>query len=157
MIEAARRIFWNIEAAVALALAWLLFLALPMKRLLAVSDRIGAGGASQTGNGLLPEARRLEGMINRLARFLPRCLCFPRAMAAQLVWRRHGFSTQLRLGVRQGAGTLEAHAWVEWHETPVFGIRTDEVAYARLQRRGSTGKDVLDSGHTFEAANPRDE
>jgi hypothetical protein len=134
MTPLALRLAWNAEAALALLLAWLLVLLLPVKRLLALAGRIGDGTDSARDRSLVPEPRRLEGMIGRLARWIPRCRCLPRALAAQLVWRRRGYRTRLRLGVRQGTDGFEAHAWLERDGTQVFGMTGGEpyVRFAKL-------------------------
>ena len=38
--------------------------------------------------------------------------CLERAVAGQRVLMRHGWPSQIEIGVRREAGTLEAHAWL---------------------------------------------
>lgn len=52
--------------------------------------------------------------VGRVARRLPlRSPCLVRSVAGQAMLARRGVATELRIGVRPGAGTIEAHAWLE--------------------------------------------
>ena len=52
--------------------------------------------------------------IRSAARLVPGASCLPRALAAQLMLRRHGHAAQLRIGIaRTEDGALTGHAWVD--------------------------------------------
>ncbi|MDZ4768487.1 MAG: lasso peptide biosynthesis B2 protein [Chloroflexota bacterium] len=59
-------------------------------------------------------ARRLARMVNAAARLSPyKANCLKRALVLWWLLRRRGIASDIRIGVRKGAATLEAHAWVE--------------------------------------------
>ncbi len=51
--------------------------------------------------------------IGAVGRRIGRRTCLAEAAVAYTMLRRHGHDPQLRIGVRRGASTLDAHAWVE--------------------------------------------
>ncbi len=60
-------------------------------------------------------ARRIAVMVNAAARLSPyKANCLKRSLVYWWLLRRRAIASDLRIGVRKGAGeTLEAHAWVE--------------------------------------------
>src|SRR5688500_12244795 len=89
------------------------FVAFPrVERLLALLAR---GRRRQAG---LP-ADRLATLVTAAARHHLRPMtCLPRALALHTLLRRNGIQTDLRIGVRREAGSLQAHAWVEHAGAP---------------------------------------
>ena len=60
--------------------------------------------------------------IEAASRYVPAATCLARSMAAQVLLRRHGYNSTLRIGVARGRrGALEAHAWVECAGRVVVG------------------------------------
>lgn len=106
----------------ALGLLWLVRVGLwtvPFRRLSARLRRMetnncdGAAGAA---------ADELVWCIEAASRFVPAASCLTRSMAAQVLLRRNGHPSTLRIGVARGArGVLEAHAWVECEGRVVVG------------------------------------
>jgi hypothetical protein len=65
--------------------------------------------------------------IRRVSRAVPRATCLTQAVAAQLVLARHGYQSQLRIGVaRTSNDGLRAHAWLESDGLIVVGGRVDD-------------------------------
>ena len=60
--------------------------------------------------------------------------CLPRALTVHAVLRRHGVDADLKIGVRQGGGGIEAHAWVEVSGHPVG--EDEGVGFAALPPLG---------------------
>jgi|GEM_PF-500640 len=68
--------------------------------------------------GRAPESERLpdscEWAVAAASRYVPRSTCLSRSLALQTMLGRRGLAAELRIGVsRDGAGPLDAHAWVE--------------------------------------------
>src|SRR4029079_10626244 len=65
--------------------------------------------------------------------------CLVRALAADAILRRHGFASQLRIGVRHHDGAssrpLDSHAWVECDDRIVIGQLDDLGDYTVLSSR----------------------
>lgn len=62
----------------------------------------------------IPEARRLAGITDAVARRLPLTTrCLQRALTLVWLLRRHGGAGRLRIGVRRTDQGIDAHAWVE--------------------------------------------
>lgn len=60
--------------------------------------------------------------IEAASRYVPAATCLTCSMAAQVLLRRNGHASTLRIGVaRGGRGHLEAHAWVECDGRVVVG------------------------------------
>jgi Transglutaminase-like superfamily len=68
---------------------------------------------------------QIAGAVTTAASRLPfETTCLVRALAADVMLRRHGYSPELRFGVRKrgnGVTRLEGHAWLEWQGAVVFG------------------------------------
>lgn len=48
--------------------------------------------------------------------------CLARALTTQILLRRRGYPSELRIGVKKGLGNqLEAHAWVELNHQVIIG------------------------------------
>lgn len=67
-------------------------------------------------------ADELVWCIEAAKQYLPAATCLTCSMAAQVLLRRNGYTSTLRIGVaRGGRGDLEAHAWVECDGRVVVG------------------------------------
>ena len=56
------------------------------------------------------------------SRYIPAATCLTQAMASQLILARHGYPSELRIGVTKDAhGSFGAHAWLELHGRVVIG------------------------------------
>ena len=125
-----------LEALLLLLLAWLLIVAVPMRRWRRHVD-IAHGpqpGRVREGDGKAPAARgssrpmleprragRIVRKVSAALPFDPRCLA--RAMAVQWMLRRRGLASQLVFGAgRFGARpALRYHAWLHVDGRPVIG------------------------------------
>lgn len=79
---------------------------------------------------------RIGWAVEAVARRLPVTMtCLPKALAADAMLRRRGFTSQLHLGARQprvGSGGFESHAWVECEGRVVVGDLDDLSDYVPL-------------------------
>ena len=65
-------------------------------------------------DGQPPPLERIGWAVAVAGSRVPGSTCLVRALAAQGLLARHGYSSQLRLGVARGPGRVfEAHAWLE--------------------------------------------
>jgi hypothetical protein len=71
--------------------------------------------------------------ISAAARRVPRASCLTQALAAQVMLGRRGFHTSLQLGVMKNeAGNLDAHAWVERKGEILIGFNDSFDQLTRL-------------------------
>lgn len=65
---------------------------------------------------------------------MPRATCLTQAFAAHILLKQYGYAATLRIGVmRNSAGAIIAHAWVESGEDIVVGGTHAEIsAYTPL-------------------------
>ncbi len=68
-----------------------------------------------------PTPRRILVAVRRVSGFVPGASCLTQAVAGQILLRRYGHASTLRLGVRAGARGFAAHAWIEQDGRPVLG------------------------------------
>jgi hypothetical protein len=90
-------------------------------------------GLRRTLDLLLPESApvRPGAPWPRAARWLPTAIrycpngghCLGRSVALHVLLRRDGVPSELRIGVRRGQASPEAHAWVEVDRVPVNDAR----------------------------------
>ena len=65
---------------------------------------------------------RIGWAVRAAARRVPRArTCLVEAIAAETLLARHGYTTQLRIGVARSGAGIDAHAWLEQDGRPVFG------------------------------------
>ena len=75
-------------------------------------------------DGVVPrvDVNAITWAVDAASRRIPRATCLTQAIAAQLLLRRHGFQSQLCLGVaRDVGGEFRAHAWLERNGRIVMG------------------------------------
>lgn len=110
------------EAFVVLAVARILLIAVPFRRLVGL---FSPGCEAQRADALNRERQRrqIAWAIGRAALHLPgQTVCFPRGIAAQIMCRRRGIDTTLYYGARTLPGLgLTAHVWVLDGEFGVVG------------------------------------
>lgn len=72
---------------------------------------------------------RMIWMVNTCSRYMPgQVKCLARALATEVLLRRHHHNPQLQIGVTKTPyGQLEAHAWVELEGQVVIG-QVDDLA-----------------------------
>lgn len=105
-----------------LARAWAyLFIAraalpvLPLPRVESMLERLPGGSC-----GVALPAARLARLVDIAARHHLRPMtCLPRSLVLKALLQRQGDEASLRIGVRREAGSLRAHAWIEWAGSPV--------------------------------------
>jgi hypothetical protein len=83
-------------------------------------------------NGGSASAARLAVLFRAVARRLP-VRCLSRSLALRWLLARHGYASELRIGVRRSGAELAAHAWVE-HAGEVLNDAADVRSdYATLE------------------------
>ncbi len=100
------------------------------RRLLASVSRANPVGAKQGS----PTAGKIVWAVDAASRYMPGgAKCLARALTAQVLMSRRGYSPQLRIGVAKGEeGQLEAHAWVESQGQVVIGHLRDLSRFTPL-------------------------
>jgi hypothetical protein len=117
-----------------LALARLMLLVFPFRRLVARLSREDA-----TGNGT-PDTEFLERIgyaVRTAAANAPwRSDCFPQSIACRMLLKHHGYDSTIHLGVKKVGDELEGHAWLTCCGTVVTGGE-DLDRYAETHRLGA--------------------
>jgi hypothetical protein len=84
----------------------------PLPRVQGALGRLGT--APRAPDGRRPPLERIGWAVAVAGRRVPGSTCLVRALVAQGLFARHGYASQLRLGVARGPGRVfEAHAWLE--------------------------------------------
>lgn len=74
-----------------------------------------------------------------LSAYVPRATCLTQALAARTWLERRGYSTRMQIGViKDDAGRLQAHAWLECGGNIVIGDSGDLSRYTLLPALEST-------------------
>lgn len=106
-----------LEAAGLIALAWTGLRLLEFATLRRTLDRVaGSPASARSGRSHAALVRRVGWAITAIARRWPAATCLVQALAADTILRRRGVACELRIGVRagdDGAGPIQAHAWVD--------------------------------------------
>lgn len=81
-----------------------------------------------------PTLEKIVTAVNISSRYIPGgVMCLARALTTQVLMTQHGYSPQLRIGVvKNEAGKLEAHAWVESQGHIVMGYLRDLSRFTPL-------------------------
>jgi len=121
-----------LRATVWLAIARIMLVAIPFQRL---SQRLSS---THETDQEVPDANLIERIsyaVAAAANNVPwRSDCFPQAIAALMLLRRHGFASTIHLGVeRIGDDELSSHAWLTCGDTVVTG-GADLNRYTELHR-----------------------
>jgi len=114
------------EAVVLLALASLAIRLLPFRWLVRLMGRTDPSLSRSWSDPL--DVRRA---VERGSRRLPwRTLCFQEGLTAHWMLRRRGLPSRLHYGIRQQAGSLTAHVWVDVKGLAVIGEEEPVSAHA---------------------------
>ena len=83
--------------------------------------------------GDLANIDRIVWAVAVASRYVPAATCLPQALAGQILLAQHGEPALLRIGVvKNEAGNLQAHAWVESRGRIVIGDSRELFRYTRL-------------------------
>ncbi|MBI2407095.1 MAG: lasso peptide biosynthesis B2 protein [Gemmatimonadetes bacterium] len=123
-----------LSALATLASTRLTLAVLPFRRVRVIIDRWSTRGARSTTGGVSPlDVRRA---VARATPFVPGSTCLARALAAEVILRRHELPVRLTIGVAPGEGpgasSLNAHAWTVSAGVMVTGSRVDLDSYRPL-------------------------
>ena len=77
-----------------------------------------------------PTVDRLARAVKVMSRYVPGASCLTQALAAQTLLAHAGQRSQLRVGVTQNGGKLEAHAWVQVEGHVVIGGRQSVARFS---------------------------
>ena len=119
-----------VRAAVWLAIARIMLLVMPFRRLAAQLSVGREATDTETNPELL---QRISRAVVVAASHVPwRSDCFPQTIAARMLLKRHGYASTIHIGVeRIGDDELNAHAWLTCGETVITG-GTDLDRYTEL-------------------------
>ena len=107
-----------------------------LQRLLAQISNINP----QNQNNNQTSINKIIWAVETSSRYLPGVKCLARALTAQALMSRHGYSCQLRIGVAKGeSGKLEAHAWIESQGKVVIGSLADLSRFVPMEAVGGGG------------------
>ena len=76
---------------------------------------------SDTQASTRPALERIAWAVEAAARYVPKCTCLVKALAAQVILDRAGYPTRLQIGVANQEKGFEAHAWLESEGKVVIG------------------------------------
>jgi hypothetical protein len=96
-------------------------------------QRLAIGWAPRKERAGPGNEKRVVWAIDRTSPMVPSCTCFVRALAAQVLFQRRGFETDLRVGVaKEPNGRLKGHAWLEKNGEVLIGGMEDLSQYTLL-------------------------
>ncbi|MFU2191319.1 lasso peptide biosynthesis B2 protein [Methanobacterium sp. MZD130B] len=64
---------------------------------------------------------KIRSMIVNISRYVPRATCLVQALVGYILYTKHGYNTQIKIGVLTENGVFEAHAWLEYQGGVVLG------------------------------------
>lgn len=70
--------------------------------------------------------------VERAAKLIPGTTCLPKALAVAAMLRSHGYESHLRLGLKEQAGRVAAHAWVEVGGEVILGASCNMSDFKKL-------------------------
>lgn len=77
-----------------------------------------------------PQVNQITRAVKVMSRYVPYASCLTQALAAQTLLAHEGQRSQLRVGVAQNGGKLEAHAWVQVDGRVVIGGRESVARFS---------------------------
>lgn len=77
-----------------------------------------------------PQVNQITRAVRVMSKYVPQASCLTQALAAQTLLANEGQRSQLRVGVTQNDGKLEAHAWVQIDGRVVIGGRESVVRFS---------------------------
>lgn len=86
-------------------------------------ERLQAWACRWAGHAKTPiSSERIVWAVEAAARHIPASTCLSKALAAQALLARHGYTSQLMIGVAKNeASRLDAHAWVRCQDEVLIG------------------------------------
>ena len=105
-------------------------------------SRASTGADSRDATFTAARQKRLEWLVGVAGRHVVPVPCLTRAIALARILGRRGVKTDVRLGVRQIDGRLDAHAWVELNGRPVNDDEAHVRRYAPLEASPAALADV---------------
>ena len=125
-----------VEGALLLSFVWIGLRLLSFVRLRSLLDRYAVRFRTASA-AARPEPERTTWAVSAVADRSPVSMtCLVRALAADAILRRHGFASQVRIGVRRHDGEwlrpIDSHAWVECDDRIVIGQLDDLGDYSVL-------------------------
>ena len=128
-----------LEAAVLLPFGWIGLRLLSFVQLRSLLDAYAVRFRTAS-EAAMPVLDRTTWTVSAVADRSPVSMtCLVRALAADAILRRHGFASQLRIGVRRHDGTssrpLDSHAWIECDDRIVMGQLDDLGDYTVMSPR----------------------
>ena len=110
------------ERALLLQAAFFILLVRLALRFLSV-ERLQALACHWAGRAAIPViSDRIVWAVEAAARHIPASTCLSKAVAAQALLARHGYTAQLMIGVvKDDACRLEAHAWITCQDRILIG------------------------------------
>ena len=91
----------------------------------------------------------LTWSVERLSRLVPGATCLVKALAARRLLARHGFKSELHIGVAKEGAELRAHAWLCCGGRVISGNVANLADYRPLERRSHV-KDPIVSDRRLE-------
>jgi hypothetical protein len=98
-----------------------------------IMRRIGEKSGRIQGSASAIGSREIVWAVRLASRYVPRATCLVKAMAAQILLARHGYSSELHIGVAMSSTQgFHAHAWVESSGEVLIGDSEEHGAYSSL-------------------------
>jgi hypothetical protein len=124
-----------LQAAVMIPLTALGLRLFGFRRVYSGLDRLAKRGRQGPPNDEPLRVRRARHVTRYLAQNGPyRGNCLSRSLVLWWSLRRQGIDNDLRIGVRNGADSFQAHAWVEYQGQPLNAGRLVHQQYAAFDR-----------------------
>ncbi len=83
-------------------------------------------------DGTRKSPRQIGLSVERAAKLIPATTCLPKALAVAAMLRSHGYECDLRIGFKDEAGRVAAHAWVEVGGEIVLGGSCNIFEFKKL-------------------------
>ena len=98
---------------------------------------------ARPGRGMILPPEKIVWLVAVASRFVPGAHCLARSVAAQLLLARQGQLAQLHIGVRKQVGSLDAHAWLEYDDRPLFESGVHLSQFTPLAAIGPSSPDAV--------------
>jgi Transglutaminase-like superfamily len=134
------RLSWQERSLLLQALMLLPFVALSlhllgMGRTQHVLARLCPQATSRSSETLWPQAETTARMVAIAAHYSQLWAnCLKRSLVLWYLLRRQGIISELRIGVQQGVGEFQAHAWVEYQNTVLNDVQNVRQLFVMFER-----------------------
>lgn len=119
-----------LEAAIVTAMSRLALTLLPFRSLQTLLPRTPS--EQQRGDAL-----SLTAAVARVSPLIPRATCLTQAVAGHVLLARHGYASEIHIGVKKGdTAKFHAHAWLARGENVVLG-HADHESFVPLASFGN--------------------